>query len=294
MKKNSRIGERIKMFRERHYASQRALADALGLRQTVVSAWETGDNVPSCEAWVKLASLAPSPDNLWFLKQAGLDREIIIAAARTLKENAVIRPKEGEMVVIPRFRETKRGREEAGPPVRLEAEFVPNPLTTICLCVDEKSIAIMDAPKGLFILDTSCEGADDLSALWGHVIAIHYAPKLLEPFGHRQGTYIGRLQIDYDVGGFRLEGLIRYTGTLDMLTESRFRFLHVGSYTDPQGMKGLAEDDKEGESDRMGEIEKRAVSGLRLLEGVRVLGKVIGRLTGHLEVSDTKKAGVRE
>src|SRR5271157_1196791 len=86
MKKNPRIGQRIKEFRENRYASQKALADALGLRQTVVSAWETGDNVPSCEAWVKLARVAPSPDNLWFLKQAGLGREIIIAAAKTLGE----------------------------------------------------------------------------------------------------------------------------------------------------------------------------------------------------------------
>jgi transcriptional regulator with XRE-family HTH domain len=283
MKKNPRIGQRIKKFREDHYASQKALADALGLGQTVVSAWETGDNVPSCEAWVKLASVAPSPDNLFFLRQAGLDREIIIAAAKTLKENTVIRPKEGDMVQIPRYRYTEKGREEAGPPVRLEPEFVPNPEQTICLLVDEKSPRIGDCPRGLIFIDTSIEGRKWRDEFSGRVVMLDYMPKDVGPWP--LGLYMGRI---FRHGpGAQLPRAIWFDIMLETLTEEGARevgrWLPVGHYTETAEALAAVQGDKEKSEALVNEFRQRAASSLCLGEGVRILGKVIGRLTGHLE-----------
>jgi len=290
MKKNPRIGERIKRFRESHYASQKALADALGLRQTVVSAWETGDNMPSCEAWVKLASVAPSPDNLWFLRQAGLDREIIIAAAKTLKENIVIRPKEGEMVLIPRFRETEHGREEAGPPVRLEAEFVPNPLATICLEVSGPS-DVVDAPHGLFILDTSLVATANVWAVQEQVV-MSDVPQL-PGHGNPAGLYVGRLRLQGSYDRRRPDWV--WLGVLLLsLTGSMHDRLQLGSYEDTEVMRGIAWEEADERDRRLAEMWRRIGLNFPLTEGVRILGRVIGRLTGHLEVSAVKKAEVQE
>ena len=195
MRKNDQRGDHIKKFREDHYPSQKAFADALGLGQSVVSAWERGDNVPSSEAWVKIASVAPSPDNLWFLRQAGLDREIIKAAAKALGESILLRPKEGETVQIPRFRETEAGREEAGPPIPLPAEFIPNPLSTVCLLVDSKVTGITRSDKALFILDESESHTTNLSPFWNRVVFARYRPESQtqrDPHAP-PGIYMGRI-----------------------------------------------------------------------------------------------------
>jgi DNA-binding transcriptional regulator YiaG len=281
MKKNPRIGQRIKKFREDHYASQKALADALGLRQTVVSAWETGDNVPSCEAWVKLASVAPSPDNLWFLRQAGLDREIIIAAAKTLGENAMIRPKEGEMVLIPRFRVTEHGREEAGPPVPLPSEFIANPLATLCLLTDAESTGVIDAPKGLTILDTSIEGTQDLTDLWNRVVALYFTPTPGLTGPDPEGIYVGRLLLDGHTWPRQPDAAVM-RASLQSLVEWRWALSDIGYYHEDEAFKGIAPNDHVAIVQRWAEVRERAISKFKFSRGIKILGKVIGRLTGHI------------
>jgi transcriptional regulator with XRE-family HTH domain len=283
MKRDGSIRRRIRKFREDHYPSQKAFADALGVGQTVVSAWERGDNVPSSEAWVKIASLARGPENLWFLKQAGLSREIIVAAAKASGEDILIRPKEGDMVLIPRVHLTLQGAEEAGPPVRFEPEFVPNPLATVCVSVDEDSSVIEDSPRGLVILDISYEGVENLHALWGHVVMLRYAPDDPESISpDRRGIYMGRLEPGF-YSPHESEA-IRFRGTLVRLVTTTHPFIHLGTYTETRESLEIALKKAASEKKRSDDfIGERARSEFRMLKGICILGKVIGRLTGHLK-----------
>jgi hypothetical protein len=76
------------------------------------------------------------------------------------------------------------------------------------------------------------------------------------------------------------------TGELYLLSrEKGFDILHLASYAEAEGMRGIAYEDKDGRFSRMNEIRERALSKLRLGKGITILGEVIGRLTGHLEMS---------
>src|ERR1017187_8055570 len=149
MKKNSEIARRIKKFREGRYPSQRALADALGVGQTVVSAWETGDNEPSSAAWVKLGNLAGYPDCKWFWQQGGIDEELIATAGGNILKGRSVPLARGEAVRLPQFRETIQGRESAGEPIPFAIVLIPNPLSTICFVVDERATAVVDSPHAI-------------------------------------------------------------------------------------------------------------------------------------------------
>jgi hypothetical protein len=59
-------------------------------------------------------------------------------------------------------------------------------------------------------------------------------------------------------------------------------------------MRGIKPDDKEGRAIRWEEIQARARSEFRMRDGMTILGKVVGRLTGGLGVAEAKDAGRQE
>ncbi len=290
MKRNRQVSQRIKGFRESHYSNQKGLADALGVGQTVVSAWERGDNTPSSEAWIKLASLAPSPDKLWFLEQAGLRRETIIAAATALGEGILVSPKEGDMVLIPRFRETRDGRVEAGPPITLPPEVIPNPAATIALVVDDLSTGVIESPRGIILVDTSWEGIEDLRGLWNRVVVLRCAgktvPMLMDDYA---GIYVGRLILGDNQSLPFSPGTAVIRASLFSLTGLSWALQDVGRYTEPDKSHAIPRDDTKALGTYWQEMHDRAASELHLFPGVRIVGKVIGRLTGHLEGQSEKR-----
>lgn len=186
---------------------------------------------------------------------------------------------EGEIIRIPEFRETFQGREAAGPPIALPARFIPHPLNTICLSVDEKSTTVVDVPRGLFILDTSIEGVESLSDLWGRVIMLRYEGRVEDFPEYPDGLYTGRPQLKQNSFGAENP---TFSAFLEMLgRESGHYILPLGSFSAQSAfVKGMTRE----ELNRcFAEARERAKAELRLNRRVRVLGKVIGRLTGHLE-----------
>jgi transcriptional regulator with XRE-family HTH domain len=267
------------------------LAARIGVSESRISEYVAGGRKPTAEGWVALGKLALElglPDPFYFWAHAGLDADSLQLMAGKIIEGRYRFA--GETVPIRRVRETERGREEAGPPVPLPIEFVPNPLTTLCLSVDEKSSATGDSPRGLIILDVSVEGAENLAALWGHVVALNYAPEHGASYSpQRKGLYVGRLSMIGSMYNYRQPDQPVLLGQLLLLSgriAQEFRIVHLGEYIDSEGMSGLAPEDKAARSRRWKEIQERARSQFRLLKGIRILGNVIGRLTGHLEKSE--------
>lgn len=85
MAKTSKFREPIRLLRVKQDMTQADLAKHLGVGQTAVSAWETGDNTPPADALVKMGNIAPYPDCLFFYEKAGMDLKRITAVGDTLK-----------------------------------------------------------------------------------------------------------------------------------------------------------------------------------------------------------------
>lgn len=61
------VASRIKAARESHYDSQHALAEALGIGQSTICAWERGDYKPAQEKWADVADkLHTTVEELFF------------------------------------------------------------------------------------------------------------------------------------------------------------------------------------------------------------------------------------
>jgi len=289
MKKNSEFISRLRgMIAE--LGSNAELARASGVSDSRIPEWMAGSRLPSPETLIKLGRIALErgmADPFFFWALAGMDtRTLRLMAEGVLETRYKIG---GEAIAVPRFRETKQGREEAGPPVPLPAEFIPNPPSTICLVLDEKSDAVIEHPRGLLIVDTSSQSAEDVQSLWNRVVVLRYAPEEFVASAFERGLYVGRLVLSTTARSFPNAESVSLTGFLQWIDSEPLaqfpdpRILFLGTYTDPVGRRGLPPGDKEAWSRRFDEIESRARSGFRFLKGVSIYGEVIGRLTGGLK-----------
>jgi transcriptional regulator with XRE-family HTH domain len=292
MAKAKELGRRIRTIR--HTSTQAEFASILGVTQSMVSAWESGREAPSTANWVKIADLTGSADADWCWEQSGLDYRALAAQAieRIKKESkeGTVELSRGTVIPIPRFHLTEQGRKEAGRPLPLPVECIPRPLATICISVDQSSNVIEDAPRGIVILDTSYEGVEDLTPLWGRVVMLHYAPD--DPLSispERKGIYMGRLEADFHKP-YESEA-VRLHGTLVRLVSTVHPFIHLGVYAETKEKLEIALKKRGAEQKLSADfIGERALEEFRLLKGIRILGKVIGRLTGHLEMEQAKDA----
>jgi hypothetical protein len=284
MSKKAEVRNRIrKIMAELGFSNQAAFAKVLGFQPTTLSAWITAASLPSPDAYMTLGKMAPRiEDSLFFWEQAGLTQGAILSAAAKIMEGRAVPVSEGEIIRVPQFRETVGGREEAGPPIPLPAQFVPHALSTICLHIEENSPRVASSPQGLILLDTSVEGAEWREEFSGTVVMLDYSPK--DPGVWPVGLYMGRLFRQEPLGRV---GTIWIQVVLQTLTSEGTRgfdpWMSIGVYAEPVTRLGASPDDKEKWQAAVKKFEERAVGNLRLREGVRLLGKVIGRLTGHIQ-----------
>ncbi len=280
-KKNSQF---IKLLKEglEKIGTQSESAKLFGVSGSRIPEWLKGDRLPSPDTLIRIGKVALErglPDPFFFWALAGVDTQTLRLMADKLQKRQY--KLAGEIVPVSRFRYTEKGREEAGPPVPFPAEFVPNPATTICVIADEKSTALVDCPRGAILLDTSCEGAENLQALWSHVVLIDCTPgKHLMTMSTRAGIYAGRLQLE----GSQLpypQDSARMDATLWSLIAEGWNRHEVGHYLEPKGMEGVPPDDVQTHIRRWAEVRSRAISAFRLYPGFRVIGEVKGRLSGR-------------
>jgi len=285
MKKHSEVSRRIGKLREARNETQAEFAEILAVTQPMVSAWESGADTPSLAAYLRLGNKASYPDNIWFWRQAGMDEEAVLSASKSLLKERSAPPAPGEIIRIPRFRETLQGRESAGPPIPLPAEFIPNPGSTVCLSVDKGATAIADSPWGIFILDDTEEKASNLLPFWGQVIFVGYDPRTGTEPRRGSGIYAGRLMIVHFWPHAR-DAQYHASARVFLLTDAMAeRSLWIGNWA-PRSLAGFG-DIGAGPSDHRQdpavmaarkELAERAQRELNLRPGWRILGRVRGRL----------------
>jgi transcriptional regulator with XRE-family HTH domain len=265
------FAERIKGLREKIPGQTQAeFAKNLGVTQPMISAWEAGEDEPSTQAYLNLGNMAAYPDNVWFWQQAGLDPQAMFSSAERVLRELRILVKPGDVMPLQRFRLTAQGREEIEPRLLIPTEHVPNPLSTICLVLDETNAGFAFSPGDIVVLDTMESGAKDLQPFWDQVILLEFLqpPEERRPGGWRdwRGKFLlGRLRCEESDSG-------RYVAVLGpvMKPETPYsgdRLIVIGRWTD----EGPRSEKPRLRVDRL----SWAAPKIRLFPGCRILGRVI-------------------
>jgi transcriptional regulator with XRE-family HTH domain len=285
--KNDPVSERVKRLRLERHMSQAEFAKAIQVTQPMVSAWEAGKEgeTPSLGAYMRLGNLAGYPDNVWFWQQAGLEENRMLSAAERVLEERGAALILGETLPIRCFSKTSEGISLLDRPFVIPAKFAPNPLSTLCLIVDE-SAATPKIPAGTHIvLDESGKDAS-LSVFRNRVvltelsIPVRYLKEtrsFAKKFG---GLHMGRLQFKPS-GPLEpnAEGIfaLAWCAILDP-SEGSFTWrigdpgLCIGSWT----YIGKAPESEKDEQLSQDDASRRALRELRLYDKVQLLGEVRG------------------
>jgi transcriptional regulator with XRE-family HTH domain len=284
--KSGQIAEHVQALVTK-FRTRAGLADAVGKSESRISEWLTGKRQPTPGDLIVLGKLAQErrlKEPLFFWESAGLDAQSIIDASDMVTVDR-IRPahERGDIIFSPRYRLTMQGSEPAGSGVPLPGEFVRDAAHTVCVVIDEKSTAVVDSPKGLLILDTSCKGTRELASILQRVVVLRLTHGDMLLHGEREGIYVGRLeQFGGMISPMRPDDARLEIG-LFSLTQTAWALDGIAHYDESGALKGLPPGDTPERRKRLFEFEERAIPRIRTLDGIGILGEVIGRLSGHIK-----------
>jgi DNA-binding XRE family transcriptional regulator len=276
-------GEEIK--RLRGSLSQKAFADLLDLQQNTISAIELGKIEPTSETWMKIGKVVPYPDNFRCWKRAGMDEQQMLSAAGQVLKERGIAPMVGEFLQIPCLKKTAEGTQPLNRLFPLPVQFAPNPLSTVCLIVDE-SAATARIPAGdHIVLDESEKDAHNLNRLRKRIILTESSvpvPGSLKNgiFAMKFGSlYMGRLDFHAepivwpnDTGIFS----INWVAVLDAVESFTWRISDPGmqigqsTYLPGKAPRSAKEDKTFQEA-----AHRQALSGMRTFDSFKILGEVV-------------------
>ena len=278
MKKGSERAERVKRLRAALGMTQVEFGAIIRVDPSIVSKWEAGKLIPTAEAYVALGNLAPYPENLSFWKQAGLDRNAMVSSAGAILEERARPGKDIETVRVPLLRQTSRGLEPAGPLVSLPSGFLDNAASTKCL-VTRQNIDL-GVRRTVIVLDQS---KTDLHSLWEEVVLVDFKSHAAEwmktrsllPKPPEQVIGLLRKEFEYDTEGLSWSAEIwseHGSPLLHTLTIARCHFPFLpkirrdkAGFPQPREMLRLQQ--KSGHE---------LATDLKLMDGIRILGRVVG------------------
>ena len=279
MAKKSDMVRRIKDLQGK--MNQVEFARYLGVPQSRVSEYLAGKR-PTAEMCVRLAKLAPYPDNLWFLEEAGLKRDDILSVAGNIASGQITSPTPGEIVLIAPFEGRTGKNGEPLPSIAYPAALLSEPLLTRYFIIDEHSRSYGFDVDDILLLDVSDNGAPDLMPFWEQTVLVELTGSYPSSF---KEEVVGRLFVGENRAILRMNV---YTAMLqpwahklllpekaDQEIDLYEQGLHLKS-TRPFCV-GIFQDlgVKPGEFD-LGEQLKRARAFLRLDPEHRILGRAVG------------------
>ena len=278
MKRFSEIAERVKRLRTALGMTQVVFGALIRVDPSRISEWEAGKRKPADKNYMALGNLAPYPDSLWFWQQAGLDRNAMLSSAGGILEERARPGEDVETVRIPLVRQSAAGLEAAGPLVSLPAGFIDNAASTRCLIT--RQTLDLGQRRTVIVLDNS---KTELHSLWEEVVLVdlkaHAAEwiqtQALLPKPPEQVIGLLRMEYDYDAEGISWSAEIwsEHGSPLAFtLTIARCHFpyspkirRHKPGFPDSGEMASLHE-----------KSARQLPTRLKLMPGVRILGRVIG------------------
>jgi transcriptional regulator with XRE-family HTH domain len=275
MKRLPEVSERAKHLRESLGMSQNQFAEHTGIARPRISEWEAGKIFPSAEACMLLGNAAPYPENLWFWEQAGVKPDAMASAVEKILKERTSAPVAGALVQIPLVQLTAEGMQETGTLVALPARFIPNPVSTRCLVVDDKSPELMFPPGDVVVFEPAT-GPQDPQLYWNEIVLAEFTGSA--PVAWREwasGLRIGRLCCKR----YRRDAL-SYIATLGPFSDSEKTWLRfpsggesivVGGYQHPGPPMGAGRDRNHAEE----QAELQAPEKLTLDPGFKIIGRVV-------------------
>lgn len=282
MNKGTEIGEKIRKIRKSRHETQAQFAKRAGVIQATVSAWERDEDTPSPLHCMILALLASGPDREWFAARAGAKTTPVVRELRNIQEEQTGTAVEGELVRVACELRTSRGSIWSDRFITLPAELLASPTSTVCLVIDETGTTPMLFAGDIIVLDTSNNNSKDLRPFWDQVVLAERSPLATwtEEWEHLLGTWrehlaFGRLRpkrVDIfsplfvaSVGPFDDSGTRWKAGDTGMLV-GRWE-----SFRPPDFAPGIKD-----EIAYEAEAERQALMKIRLDEGFKILGRVVG------------------
>ena len=241
--------------------------------------------------YFRLAALASRPDDqVFFLQEAGLSRETIVSAANELVKERIVRPKEGEMVIVTRVEEPQVEVQEPHPGIPFASALGAKPVLTRYFAVDEYSSGYGFENGDILLLDISQVETPSLAPFWEQPILVEHTDAA--DFSRKE-QLIGRLFLRES----RHEGVARplafYDGMLQPWTNLHHevgemrgrstksyrrgdRLKDSGPFVITYGDEGVLQDSETDIEAGFAALRKRAQAKIRLYPEWRILGRVIG------------------
>lgn len=155
VKKSDDMVEKISKVLEK-VGTQKKLAEETRVTQQAASNWlsTSSASTPSAESLIRLGLLAGPPDCFWFWQQAGVEDGEMLRVAQKIWNERGVPLSGGDAYRIKCFQKTAEGTK------LLDDEFpvsvrptclLPNPLSTVCLIIDETA-ANPSIPAGTHII----------------------------------------------------------------------------------------------------------------------------------------------
>lgn len=291
------LGDELARLRDSLHLSQEEMAQKLGVGRSAVSGCEIGRIRLAPRTLIKLMEMSPSEEQrLFFLEQMGLDRDTILRAADVAFKKQMEPPAAAKIMNARSYHVGDRGLVDAGEDVPLPAKFIPNPKATICMLMDEEAKGVRSSPRGLFIVDRSGADTEHLLSFLGRVVVMSFTPA--GPHDPPAGIYVGRISLRRRVWGEGSREHLHHYWELDLLLDRGPEHqvsLYSGGFDFPfEVPRGAATPGGSRIMDVWSwlaghpsreklffEAEHQALSSARLRHGCRLIGEVIGSLSGH-------------
>ncbi len=250
-----------------------SLAAKIEVSESRISEYLAGNRSPTSEGWVALGKLALElklPDPLYYWEKAGVDSQSLRQMADKVREKQF--EFVGPTVPILRLRLTEEGRKEASPPIQVPKEWLPNPHATVCLCVDEHSAGVAEVPDGLYILDESIDGTEDLASCEARIVMVRYTPP--QRTAWVGGLYVGRVRLrPYSWQPLRIDARLMPLVPDFYLSDSAIP-LYLGRCESKEAMAGVPPGEWNAANQRLGEMWKAGSLTFQIENGIRIIGKV--------------------
>lgn len=275
MKGKREIGKRIKRLRESKGLSQVKFAREVKVSPPTVSRWESGEITPPPRVLQKLSEMSGGDAGIWFLEQAGIESY----GVGLLPKEIFNRPKQGQMVAVPRFEEAGKGSSPTSPELLLPAWLAPTLTKSSYFVATEKTWGYPLMPGDILFLDESSKGAKNLLPYWGQLVLVDSTGDVEKLAGVHWEQIIGRLFLvkdTHDKFGLTWNVILQPWTVFD---RNEPFFIGLWRYQFPRKMK-IGEDGYPADFKIVEEAEKvageRAKNEAPLYRNFRILGRLIG------------------
>lgn len=189
-------------------------AERLNVPQSRISDWYAGRR-HTAEMYLRLAKIAPYPENLWFLERVGLDKKTILGLGQQISDERIAPPAEVEGARVesvelvyeadpsfPRARAVGKIR-PVGKQVFLPPFAIRSLSSTVCLTVEDSSVSPWVGQGTIVALDTANDSSGTLEPFWDKLVLAEIDASEQSLFieeaaptglGWPMALYIGRLR----------------------------------------------------------------------------------------------------